>query len=151
MRWDDRAVREEIAWVRTQPRASLRWWAVHLARKLNPCERATRMRWQLLMQPPRGGARPHHPSRDEDSMSGTPDNDDYQPGRWWRVTAPDGSLWCETSDEDEARQALRPGDTLERLFVLTRSEWRPVSEAADPPPADDGPPPGPAAPYMGGG
>ena len=39
-----------------------------------------------------------------------------RPGRWWRVIAPDGSLWCETSSEDEAREEMRPGDRLERWF-----------------------------------
>ena len=43
-------------------------------------------------------------------------------GRWWRVIAPDGSLWCETSDEEEAREAVRAGDTLQRLWRLER--WR---------------------------
>jgi hypothetical protein len=31
---------------------------------------------------------------------------------WWRATAPDGSIWCETSNEQEVREAMRPGDTL---------------------------------------
>lgn len=48
----------------------------------------------------------------------------WQPGRWWRVTAPDGSLWAETSDEDEARESMRPGDKLERLWVAEFTEWR---------------------------
>jgi hypothetical protein len=41
---------------------------------------------------------------------------DWAPGRWWRVIAPDGSLWCETSNEQEARDATRDGDVLERLY-----------------------------------
>jgi hypothetical protein len=49
----------------------------------------------------------------------------WQPGRWWRVLAPDGSLWCETSDEDEARSAMRPGDVLQRFWQRTLTEWRP--------------------------
>lgn len=46
------------------------------------------------------------------------------PGRWWRVIAPDGTLWCETSDEREACKHVRPGDVLERLWTLTLEEWR---------------------------
>lgn len=50
----------------------------------------------------------------------------WEPDRWWRVTAPDGELWCETTDEQEARANVRPGDTLARLFIMTvsRTEWR---------------------------
>lgn len=52
---------------------------------------------------------------------------EWQPGRWWRVTAPDGSLWCETSDEDEARAAVRPGDSLTRLWQRpAQYDWRPA-------------------------
>lgn len=51
-------------------------------------------------------------------------SNDYHPGRWWRVLDPDGSVWCETSDEREARESMRPGDALFRLFVLDRREWR---------------------------
>lgn len=50
---------------------------------------------------------------------------DWAPGRWWRVIAPDGSLWCETSNEQEARAAVRDGDVLERLFNGPHlREWR---------------------------
>jgi len=53
---------------------------------------------------------------------------DWQPGRWWRVAAPDGTTWCLTSDEAEARAAVRPGDLLTREH--TRSsvshQWREV-------------------------
>jgi hypothetical protein len=48
----------------------------------------------------------------------------WQPTKWWRVTAPDGSLWCETSNEQEARDAMRSGDTLQRLYERSESEWR---------------------------
>lgn len=53
---------------------------------------------------------------------------EWQEGRWWRVTAPDGSLWCETSCESEAREAVRKGDTLERgwNFVPKVVQWRRV-------------------------
>ena len=48
----------------------------------------------------------------------------WEATRWWRVTAPDGSVWCETSAESEAREALRPGDTLQRLWQRPEYEWR---------------------------
>ena len=48
-----------------------------------------------------------------------------QPGRWFRINTPDGSLWMETSDEAEARsEALRTGWALERLHLATFAEWR---------------------------
>jgi hypothetical protein len=52
--------------------------------------------------------------------------DEYIPGRWWKVTGPDGRLWCETSNEQEARDSMREGDKLERLFVLHKDEYREV-------------------------
>jgi hypothetical protein len=58
---------------------------------------------------------------------------EFGPTRWWRVVAEDGSLWCETSDEEEARAAMRPGDKLERLWTATINEWRdPDVDAASP-------------------
>lgn len=33
----------------------------------------------------------------------------WVPGRWWRVNLPDGTCWSETSDPDEARDALATG------------------------------------------
>jgi hypothetical protein len=42
---------------------------------------------------------------------------------WWRVVAPDGSIWCETSVESEAREAMRPGDYLWRLWQRTEEVW----------------------------
>lgn len=43
----------------------------------------------------------------------------FVPGRWWRVAAADGSVWMETSDENEARQELLsdPDLTLFRLHI----------------------------------
>lgn len=54
--------------------------------------------------------------------------DEWAVTRWWRVTYDDG-LWCETSDEDEARDALAtaPGGNvrLERLWeTVPRRQWR---------------------------
>ncbi|MCA1799977.1 MAG: hypothetical protein LC650_01605 [Actinobacteria bacterium] len=51
----------------------------------------------------------------------------YTPAKWWRVTAPDGSLWCETSSEEEAREAVREGDTLEQLWTRTQYVWQTTS------------------------
>lgn len=45
-------------------------------------------------------------------------------GRWWRVIGPDGELWCETSDEDEARESMRPGDKIQRIWEREDREWR---------------------------
>jgi len=49
---------------------------------------------------------------------------DWVATRWWRVIDPDGKLWCETSDEKEARDRMRPGDTLQRLWQRSDREWR---------------------------
>lgn len=47
----------------------------------------------------------------------------WEHGRWWRVLDADGGLWCETSDEDQAREALTEvaGGWLER-------QWRTVEQ-----------------------
>jgi len=50
---------------------------------------------------------------------------EWERGRWWRVLAPDGTLWCETSDEQEARYAMRQGDTLWTEWRRNAIEWRP--------------------------
>ncbi|MEG1971451.1 MAG: hypothetical protein RR101_15170 [Burkholderiaceae bacterium] len=62
--------------------------------------------------------------------------DAMTPGRWWRVLLADGSVWCETSDEDEARAELAsetsiaalanaPHPTLQRLYQAEPvTEWR---------------------------
>lgn len=62
-------------------------------------------------------------SRESDAATDTTTTG-WEPSRWFRVTAPDGSLWCETSDEAEARRSIRPGDTLERLWRRTDQQWR---------------------------
>jgi len=54
------------------------------------------------------------------------DIEDWKPGRWWSVLGPDGVVWCVTSNEKEARSAMRPGDKLQREFVHNGSEWRDV-------------------------
>lgn len=50
---------------------------------------------------------------------------EWEPFVWWRVLAADGSLWCETSDEREARESMRPGHTLWKLWRREEMEWRP--------------------------
>lgn len=45
---------------------------------------------------------------------------------WWRVLAPDGSLWCEASDEKEVRASMRPGDTLQVLKKRDQRRWENV-------------------------
>lgn len=49
---------------------------------------------------------------------------DMKPTRWWRVIGPDGSLWAETSDEEDARGRARPGDRIQRLWSQSIEEWR---------------------------
>lgn len=53
---------------------------------------------------------------------------DWEPGRWWRVTydGPSG-IWCETSVEEEARDAHAEcpgGGSLQRQYIRTEEEWR---------------------------
>lgn len=50
----------------------------------------------------------------------------FQRTRWWRVIAPDNSLWCETSDEKEARESMRPGDKLQNLWEEKIYKWNDV-------------------------
>lgn len=57
------------------------------------------------------------------SPTGQDATGEWTPTNWWRVTAPDGSIWCETSVESEAREAMRPEDSLSRLFELTKTRW----------------------------
>jgi hypothetical protein len=55
----------------------------------------------------------------------TLEESDWTPGRWFRITAPDGALWMETSSESEARaEAKRTGWKLERQFEAHFAEWR---------------------------
>lgn len=51
------------------------------------------------------------------------DSPKFEPGRWWRVIAPDGSLWGESSDAQELREGMRPGDRLERIYERTERAW----------------------------
>jgi hypothetical protein len=47
----------------------------------------------------------------------------WYPTRWWRAVAPDGSVWCESSNEQEVRERMRPGDTLLQLEERTEQRW----------------------------
>lgn len=49
---------------------------------------------------------------------------EWKRGRWWRVVGPDDSIWAETSNEQEARGLMRPGDRLYKEWVRTEYEWR---------------------------
>jgi hypothetical protein len=51
----------------------------------------------------------------------------WQPTRWWRAIGADGGLWCESSVEQEVREAARPGDRVEHLWSRTEYDWRPAS------------------------
>lgn len=47
----------------------------------------------------------------------------WKPSRWWRVLR-DGELWLETSVEEEAREAMKPGDKLQHMYYYEEYEWR---------------------------
>ena len=47
----------------------------------------------------------------------------WRPTGWWRAVAPDGSLWCESSDEVEVRRMARPGDTVQRHERVAAERW----------------------------
>jgi hypothetical protein len=51
-------------------------------------------------------------------------NGEWFQTRWWRVVGPDGELWMESSDPEECREAMRPGDTLQHLYAREDKEWR---------------------------
>jgi hypothetical protein len=56
---------------------------------------------------------------------------DWKPGRWCQVRQPDGSLWMETSDHEEAEaEAREQGWPLYRLWECRETEWRIVADAA---------------------
>lgn len=42
---------------------------------------------------------------------------------WWRVEAPDGSIWAETSSEKDARSRMREGDILLVHLSCTEEKW----------------------------
>lgn len=58
---------------------------------------------------------------------------DWEPGVWYTVLDPDGGLWCETSDRQDAVNRTRSGDTMYRQWkrVCTESELREVTPTED--------------------
>jgi hypothetical protein len=55
---------------------------------------------------------------------------DWVPGRWYRVLQPDGSLWMETSDREEAQQeAEAKGWPVFQQWRCESTKWRPVDAA----------------------
>lgn len=63
-------------------------------------------------------------------LTGDQPASDTRPWRattWWRVLRPDGTLWTETNDEDEARrESAKKGWPAERLWEWSENgeEWR---------------------------
>lgn len=53
-------------------------------------------------------------------------SDGWEQTKWWRVVGPDGTLWAETSSEQDARSRMRDGDTLLALWRCESTEWRPA-------------------------
>ncbi len=47
----------------------------------------------------------------------------YVSTRWWRAVALDGSVWCESSDEQDVRFFARETDTIMRLERKIWSRW----------------------------
>jgi hypothetical protein len=53
---------------------------------------------------------------------------EWEPSRWYRVTQPNGDLWMETSDREEAVNAAhKTGWELTRLWRSESYEWRPTT------------------------
>ena len=57
--------------------------------------------------------------------------EDWQPTGWWRVVASDGSLWSESSDEEENRESMRHDDKIYRHERRCEERWVevPVNES----------------------
>lgn len=51
-----------------------------------------------------------------------------RPSRLWRAVAPDGSTWCEASDERDVRSRARPGDIVQQQWTGTVSRWLPAEQ-----------------------
>jgi hypothetical protein len=54
----------------------------------------------------------------------------WVPTRWWRSVEPDGSLWGESSDEEEVREMALERHTIQQLWSATEVEWRDAPKAA---------------------
>lgn len=47
------------------------------------------------------------------------------PTRWWRAIEPDGTVWCESSSEDEVRDRSLTRHTIQQLWTnATITKWR---------------------------
>lgn len=51
---------------------------------------------------------------------------EFEPTIWFRVIRGEDELYLETSDEKEAREAVEDGCRLQRMYLLTETEWRDV-------------------------
>jgi hypothetical protein len=56
---------------------------------------------------------------------------DWQPDGWWRVIDANGKLWSESSNEQENRERMRPGDTLQRHECYTQQRWVTIPTTTD--------------------
>lgn len=55
----------------------------------------------------------------------SPEVVEWKADRWWRAVGPDGSVWCESSNEAEVRERARPDDTIQRFYMtVPTGEWR---------------------------
>lgn len=63
------------------------------------------------------GHEPAVPKEDPNDIQG------WERGRWWQVIGPDGKLWCETSDGEEAKRMMREGDKLYKQYVRSESKF----------------------------
>jgi hypothetical protein len=62
-----------------------------------------------------------------DGMSGV--EPEWAPGRWFKIYTPDGTLWMETSDKEEAYEESEVrGWPLMQEYVRTSYEWRVVKK-----------------------
>lgn len=48
---------------------------------------------------------------------------EWVPGRWYRVLDPEGRAWYSAGDEEEARSMKRTGDRIERLHSRPSVEY----------------------------
>ena len=51
----------------------------------------------------------------------------WSPTKWWRVVMMDGTVWAESSNEQEVRESATGcpgGGILQRLYERSHSEWR---------------------------